>query len=44
MMNKEIELKPGEGNYYMAMAFHWVFVAVFIVPVALVLLLSLIHI
>jgi hypothetical protein len=42
-MNKEIELKPGQGNYYAAMTFHWVFVAVAIVPVALCLLLAVIN-
>ena len=43
MMNKEIELKPGEGNFYRAMAFHWVFVALFIVPVFLALLIAIIN-
>ena len=43
MMNKEIELKPGEGNYYRAMAFHWLIVAVFIMPVFLVLLIAIIN-
>jgi hypothetical protein len=42
-MQKEIELRPGEGNFYLAMAFHWVFVAIFIVPVALVLLIAIIN-
>lgn len=42
-MNKEIELRPGEGNYYTAMIFHWVFVAVAIVPVASCLLLAVIN-
>ena len=42
-MQKEIELRPGEGNFYLAMAFHWVFVALFIVPVALVLLIAIIN-
>ncbi len=42
-MNKEIELKPGEGNFYRAMAFHWVFVVIFIVPVALALLIAVIN-
>ena len=42
-MNKEIELKPGEGNFYWAMTFHWLVVAVAIVPVALVLLLAIVN-
>lgn len=42
-MNREIELKPGEGNYYRAMAFHWLFVAMLIVPVILVLLVAVIN-
>ncbi len=42
-MNKEIELKPGEGNFYRAMAFHWAFVAIFIVPVAVALLIAVIN-
>lgn len=42
-MNKEIELKPGEGNYYRAMAFHWLIVAILIVPVFVVLLIAVIN-
>jgi hypothetical protein len=42
-MEKEIELKPGEGNFYWAMTFHWLVVAVAIVPVALMLLLAIIN-
>lgn len=42
-MNREIELKPGEGNYYRAMAFHWFFVVVLIVPVILVLLVAIVN-
>jgi hypothetical protein len=42
-MQKEIELRPSEGNFYLAMTFHWVFVAIFIVPVALVLLIAIIN-
>ena len=42
-MNKEIELKPGEGNYYRAMAFHWLIVAVAIVPVLLALIIAIIN-
>jgi hypothetical protein len=43
MMNKEIELVPSGGNYYMAMAFHWSFVAVFIAPVAVAILLAIVN-
>ena len=43
MMNKEIELKPGEGNFYWAMAFHWLVVIVAIVPVLIVLILAIIN-
>ena len=42
-MNKEIELKPGEGNYYAAMTFHWVFVALCIVPVFSALVIAIIN-
>jgi hypothetical protein len=42
-MEKEIELKPGEGNFYSAMAFHWAVVSVAIVPVTLVLILAVIN-
>ena len=42
-MNKEIELKPGEGNYYWAMIFHWLVVSVLIVPVAVVLLIAILN-
>ena len=42
-MNKEIELRPGEGNFYRAMTFHWLVVVVFIVPVALALLIAVIN-
>ena len=42
-MNKEIELKPGEGNFYRAMTFHWLIVSVIIVPVSLILLISIIN-
>jgi hypothetical protein len=42
-MNKEIELRPGEGNYYQAMVFHWVFVVIFIIPVASALLIAIIN-
>ena len=41
-MNKEITLTPGEGNYYRAMAFHWLIVAVAIVPVLFVLIVAII--
>ena len=43
MKTKEIELKPGEGNYYRAMTFHWFTVAVLIVPVTIALLLAIIN-
>lgn len=42
-MNKEIQLKPGEGNYYWAMTFHWIVVAVLIVPVFTALLIAIIN-
>lgn len=42
-MNKEIELRPGEGNFYRAMAFHWLVVAVAIVPVFLSLVIAIIN-
>lgn len=42
-MNKEIELRPGEGNYYRAMTFHWAFVSVAIVPVFVALLIAVIN-
>lgn len=42
-MNKEIELKPGEGHYYRAMTFHYVIVAVAIVPILLSLLIAIIN-
>lgn len=43
MMNKEIQLTREGGNYYRAMAFHWVVVALLIVPVFLVLLIAIIN-
>ena len=43
MNNKEIELRPGEGNYYGAMTFHWLVVTVCIVPVILALLIATIN-
>jgi hypothetical protein len=43
MMNKEIELTPGGGNYYWAMTFHWVFVVLFIVPVAAALIVAIVN-
>jgi hypothetical protein len=43
MMNKEIELKRGEGNFYAAMAFHWTFVMIFIVPVFLLILIAIVN-
>jgi hypothetical protein len=42
-MNKEIELRPGEGNYYWAMTFHWIVVALLIVPVFVALLIAIIN-
>ena len=42
-MNKEIELKPNEGNYYWAMTFHWVIVTLLIIPVFLALLIAVIN-
>ena len=42
-MNKEITLTPGEGNYYRAMAFHWLIVAVAIVPVLFALIIAIIN-
>ena len=42
-MQKEIELRPGEGNYYWAMAFHWLVVGVAIVPVLIALILAIIN-
>jgi hypothetical protein len=43
MMNKEIELTPGGGNYYRAMAFHWTFVVIFVVPVFVALLIAIVN-
>jgi len=43
MMNKEIELRPGEGNYYRAMTFHWAVVTILIVPVFVALLIAIIN-
>ena len=43
MINKEIELRPGEGNYYRAMAFHWLIVGLLIVPVFVVPLVAIIN-
>lgn len=42
-MNKEIELTPGGGNFYRAMTFHWLSVAVFVVPVVMALILAVIN-
>jgi hypothetical protein len=42
-MNKEIELTPDGGRYYRAMTFHWVSVAVFIVPVFVALVLAIVN-
>lgn len=43
MKSKEIQLRPGEGNYYRAMTFHWFTVAVLFVPVLVLLLLAIIN-
>jgi hypothetical protein len=43
MKSKEIELKPGEGNYYRAMSFHWATVTVLIVPVVISLIIAIIN-
>lgn len=43
MSNKEIELTRDGGNFYRAMAFHWLIVAVCIVPVLLALLAAVIN-
>jgi len=43
MATKEIELTRGGGNFYAAMTFHWMFVAVFIVPVLLALLIAILN-
>lgn len=43
MMNKEIELRPGEGNYYWAMTFHWLVVTILIVPVFVALIIAIIN-
>lgn len=43
MTNKEITLTRNGGNFYRAMAFHWAFVAVAVVPVFLVLLVAIIN-
>ncbi len=42
-MNKEIELVPGGGRYYRAMTFHWLVVAVLIVPVFVALLIAIVN-
>ena len=42
-MNQEIELTPQGGRYYSAMAFHWVTVALLIVPVILALIVAVIN-
>jgi hypothetical protein len=39
-MQKEINLEPNGGNFLTAMAFHWICVAVLIVPILLVLLIA----
>jgi len=42
-MNKEIQLRPGEGNYYRALIFHWGILALLIVPVCLCLLITVVN-
>ena len=42
-MNQEIELTPQGGRYYRAMTFHWMIVALLIVPVITVLLVAVIN-
>lgn len=42
-MNREIELVPGGGNYYRAMAFHWLIVVLLIVPVISILLVAIVN-
>lgn len=39
----EITLTPGGGRYYQAMVFHWAAVAVFILPVIVLIMLALIN-
>lgn len=43
MMNKEIQLTPDGGRYYLAMTFHWVFVVICIVPVFVALLIAILN-
>jgi hypothetical protein len=43
MMNKEIELTLNGGNFYRAMIFHWIFVVLFIIPVAVALLIAIVN-
>lgn len=43
MNNQEIELTPEGGNFYWAMAFHWLIVTVCIVPVLAALLAAVIN-
>jgi hypothetical protein len=42
-MNRVIELRPGEGNFYRAMAFHYAIVAIFLLPVIALLLVALLN-
>lgn len=42
-MNQEIELTPEGGRYYRAMAFHWLIVSVFILPVAAALIAAVVN-
>jgi len=43
MTNQEIELRPGQGNYYRAMAFHWLVVVACFVPVMLTLIVAVLN-
>lgn len=39
----EVKLTPGDGNYYMAMAFHYGVVGVCLIPVLLLLIIAIIN-
>lgn len=43
MQSKEIALRPGQGNYYRAMAFQWCVVALLIVPVIILLTVAIVN-
>jgi hypothetical protein len=42
-MNKEITLTPAGGRSYRAMAFHWVTVAMVILPLALIMIVAIVN-